>query len=321
MGDLTGIQWTDHTFNPHRGCSKVEDSPGCLNCYAEVMSHRNPAVLGVWGPDGVRAEASESYWKLPHKWNRAAEQEGQRHRVFCLSLGDWLEDRPELIPLRGRLLTTIAATPWLDWQLLTKRPEGWEDRMQEVARDDPDEGGVLASHWLDGDPPANVWVGASTENQKMADLRIPLLLQIPAVVRFLSLEPLLSAVDLSSWLRSRCGCGMGYPGRPAGHVVTMPPNPRPRICPHGPFCWEGCDWCIIGGESGPHRRPCEVAWIADIVHQCQGARVPVFVKQDAAARPGQRGRIPDELWIKEFPEGSPLPGPEPTCCPVGCCND
>jgi len=287
MGTITEIAWTDHSWNCWRGCSKI--SQGCDFCYAEQMSTRNPAVLGEWGPDGTRVVAAESYWKLPHKWNRAAEAEGRRHRVFCLSLGDWLEDRPELIPVRARLLTTIAETPWLDWQLLTKRPEGWEDRIHEITYTEDKTAADLAWDWLLGTPPPNVWVGASTENQEMADLRIPLLLQIPAAVRFVSAEPLLGPVTiLREW-------------RGLGHRFAEQADGGPCCCGRPSAYHTGIDWLIVGGESGPNRRPVEIDWIASLVRQCSNAGIAAFVKQDGHARPGQQGRIPDELWIKEFP--------------------
>src|SRR4051794_38669367 len=101
MATETKIQWTHHTFNPWRGCQKV--SPGCAHCYAEQLSLRNPKVLGEWGPDGKRVIASESYWRLPLKWNRDAHKAGERRRVFCASLADVFEDRPELVKPRERL--------------------------------------------------------------------------------------------------------------------------------------------------------------------------------------------------------------------------
>src|SRR5262245_49606753 len=115
------IQWTDHTFNVWRGCEKV--SPGCAHCYAETMSRRNPAVLGEWGKHGTRVIASEAMWREPLKWDRQARAAGVRKRVFCASLADVFEDRPELVAPRERLFRLIEDTPNLDWQLLTKRPE------------------------------------------------------------------------------------------------------------------------------------------------------------------------------------------------------
>src|SRR5688572_29932027 len=129
---ITKIEWTatvrpdgtvspGYTFNPWRGCAKV--SPGCTHCYAETLSKRNPAVLGTWGKDGVRAIGSDAYWRQPLAWNRAAKQAGERRRVFCASLADVFEDRPDLVGPRHRLVDLIQLTQHLDWLLLTKRPE------------------------------------------------------------------------------------------------------------------------------------------------------------------------------------------------------
>lgn len=182
MGTETKIQWADHTFNPWRGCTKV--SPGCKRCYAEAMSRRNPAVLGEWGPTGRRAIASENYWRLPLKWNREAEAAGVRRRVFCASLADVFEDRPELVQPRQRLVQLMHATEYLDWLVLTKRPENiepiyWRDRLS---------------------APRHLWLGVSVENQQAADERLPRLARLweVAEVLFLSFEPLLGPIRVAA---------------------------------------------------------------------------------------------------------------------------
>jgi len=175
MGERTDIQWCDHTFNPWRGCQRV--SPGCHNCYAETLSRRNPKVLGEWGPTGLRAIASESYWKQPLAWDRAAKKAGERRRVFCASLADVFEDHPGLEAPRARLWEIVDATPNLDWLVLTKRPENIGDMVPDV--------------WNET-PPGHLWLGVSCEDQPRADERIWRLLQTPAAVRFVSAEPLLA---------------------------------------------------------------------------------------------------------------------------------
>lgn len=182
-------------FNPWRGCTKV--SRGCANCYAEAGSKRNPAVLGVWGDAGTRVIASESYWRLPLKWDRQAAKAGERRRVFCASLADVFEDRPELVSPRQRLFRLIGDTPYLDWLLLTKRPEN----VLRMTHDEwcPPVPGHVSQNAGDGHSwkwPSNVWLGVSVEDQQRADERIPILLQTPAAVRFLSCEPLLGPLDL-----------------------------------------------------------------------------------------------------------------------------
>ena len=129
MAENSNIEWTHHTFNPWIGCTKV--SPGCANCYAETRSKRFPDQ-GQWGPNGKRVVTSDSNWKLPLRWNRAAEAAGERHRVFCASLADVFEaddtmpeaSRGPVMYARAGLFHLIMDTPRLDWLLLTKRPEG-----------------------------------------------------------------------------------------------------------------------------------------------------------------------------------------------------
>lgn len=189
MGMDSKIEWTTHTFNAWRGCTKV--SPGCAHCYAEKQAKRNPRSLGVWGDDGTRVVASEQGWRDVLKWDAAAVAAGERHRVFCLSMGDLFEPRPELVEPRNRLLATTQQTRSLDYLFLTKRPEYIGDRVPEA--------------WMLRGWPANVWMGVSVEDRKHGLPRIDELRGIPAPVRFLSVEPLLEelgSVDLSgiSWV-------------------------------------------------------------------------------------------------------------------------
>ncbi len=121
MGKITGIGWTDHTFNGWWGCVKVPGAPECAFCYAETFSRR--LGLDLWGKDADRRTFGDKHWKAPEAWNRQAQREGRRHRVFAMSMADWAEDRSDLDELRDRLFDLIRRTPWLDWQLLTKRIE------------------------------------------------------------------------------------------------------------------------------------------------------------------------------------------------------
>lgn len=270
----SAIEWCHHTFNPWRGCTKVSD--GCKNCYAETMSRRNTKTLGMWGPSGTRVVASESQWRLPLKWDKAAKAAGERHRVFCASLADVLEDwqgpmlnakgevlhrdegkldgnRPiGMFDMRRQLFETINATPHLDWLLLTKRPENAR-RM-------------LPDRWLDIRWPHNVWMGTSVENQSASDERIPHLLQIPAKVRFLSMEPLLGPVTVAA---------IG-----------------------------GINWVIVGGESGQHARPMSLEWASSIREHCRAASVPFFFKQlgGRGDKGGKLENIPENLRVREFPK-------------------
>lgn len=180
MAKDSRIEWTHHTFNPWWGCVKV--SPACAHCYAETWAHRLGAAL--WGRSAPRRFFNDDHWKHPLRWNAEAERYGVRRRVFCASMSDVFESRAELNSWRARLWPLIESTPWLDWLLLTKRP-------QNASRMTP---------WT-GSWPENVWLGTTTENQKYADLRIPHLLEVPARIRFLSAEPLLGPLSIRHWPR------------------------------------------------------------------------------------------------------------------------
>lgn len=182
MAENSKIEWTDATFNPWIGCTKV--SPACDFCYAEVSTPaRTLRASGqeTWGANAPRKRTSDANWREPLKWNRKAAAEGRRMRVFCASLADVFDNQ---VPdeWRADLFVLIRATPNLDWLLLTKRP-------QNIAK-------MLPPDWGAGYP--NVWLGTTVENQTEADRRIPHLLNVPARVRFLSCEPLLGPVDLTA---------------------------------------------------------------------------------------------------------------------------
>lgn len=179
MAKDTKISWTHHTFNPWWGCAKV--SPACQNCYAEAWAKR--VGSSVWGKDAPRRFFGNAHWNEPLRWNREAELDGGRRRVFCASMADVFERRMELHERRARLWNLIEQTPFLDWLLLTKRPHNIRSMVPWVEQ------------W-----PENVWLGCSAENQNWADKRIPILQQIPAKVRFLSCEPLLGELDLRRYL-------------------------------------------------------------------------------------------------------------------------
>lgn len=181
MAKSSKIEWTHHTFNPWWGCVKV--SPACLNCYAEAWSRR-VGRSDLWGKDGERRFFSDHHWREPLKWNQEAEKDGERRRVFCASMADVFERKASLNIWRDRLWQLIDETPWLDWLLLTKRPQNFKKYLP----------------WAD--LPPNIWLGATAENQKYFDKRIGYLLEIPATVHFLSCEPLLGPIDISKYSSS-----------------------------------------------------------------------------------------------------------------------
>lgn len=253
------IEWTDHTFNPWEGCTKV--SPGCAHCYAESRNARfGGGTAPNWGKGAPRRRTSVSNWNQPLKWDREAAASGVRPRVFCASLADWLDDE---VPIEwlADLLDLIRRTPNLDWLLLTKRPQNWRSRIDHASTSliDAPELYEWLEAWMLGTPPANVWVGTSVENQPMADARIPLLLEIPAAVRFLSMEPLLGEVRPAL----RCTRDTNGDGDCDRH---------PDGCP-------SIHWVIVGGESGPHARPMRPDWARSIRDQCKAAGVPFHFKQ------------------------------------------
>ncbi|MEX2015165.1 MAG: phage Gp37/Gp68 family protein, partial [Candidatus Hydrogenedentales bacterium] len=223
--------------NPWWGCTKV--SPGCKHCYAETFAHR--IGRDIWGALAPRRFFGDAHWREPLKWNAEAKAAGARRRVFCASMADVFENRAELNPYRERLWQLIADTPALDWLLLTKRPE----RVRKCV--------PWGDNW-----PANVWAGVTAENQRWAQARVPLLLELPAAVRFLSCEPLLGALDLSPWL-----------------------NGSRRV-----------DWVIAGGESGHKARPMNPEWARKLRNQCLSASVPFHFKQWGHWRPDYASASP-----------------------------
>ncbi len=285
MSERTEIEWADHTWSPWRGCTKV--SPGCANCYAETISRRNPAVLGSWGK-GAQRVISKS-WGLPYRWNRAHESGRSVRPTVFPSLCDWLDDE---VPIEwlARFLALIHATPNLNWLLLTKRPENWK-RVDEAWR----VGNLLMpvrlwlARWHDGNAPDNVWFGASVEDQERANDRVPELLQIPAKVRWLSVEPMLGPVNLSRVAFKKTGTFQNALNDRAGS--------RAEEMFGADFRVNRVDWVVIGGESGPKARGCDVKWVRSLISDCRLASVPVFVKQ--------LGSRPFRSW--DGPPGNTIP--------------
>lgn len=315
MAENSTIGWTDHTFNPWWGCTKV--SEGCKHCYAETLSNR----LGknVWGPKQPRRPMSEKYWREPLQWNADAISLGERYRVFCASMADVFEgyetmpeeSRPMVREARYRLFELIRQTPNLDWLVLTKRTGNVANCIHEVkcmaeGRDE-DFRWWLRGLYADGlgrsSPAHNLWIGTSCEDQKTADERIPHLLNIPAVVRFVSLEPLLGPIDLIAvnpepWIE-----GLGKDGKQWSDVLRGVRSLDDSVG-GGEYDLDGrIDWVIVGGESGPGHRQMDTEWLHSIVSDCRAARTPIFVKQDSGHRSGLQGRINDRVWsLKQYPE-------------------
>jgi protein gp37 len=288
MANKTGIEWTDSTWNPIRGCTPV--SPGCKNCYAAKVAKRFSFSGGAY--EGlVRINAAgertddwngnihfvEKHLLDPLKWKDVSQEidlgegvhryERRPRRIFVNSMSDLFHEN-----VTRRMLLDIAGVMvlgyWHTYQILTKRPERamavWPDVVSEavdIMRSVQDRGGIADRRvfrsldmrrrdkvaWTL--PLPNVWLGVSVENQAAADERIPLLLQTPAAVRFLSCEPLLGNLEISRWFAAACG--------------------------DAPWL----DWVICGGESEHGARPMLPDWARSLRDQCQAAGVPFFFKQ------------------------------------------
>jgi len=274
MSDSSAIEWTDATWNPVSGCSRVSD--GCRNCYAEALSHRFGWTTKTWSHvnavENVRLH--EERLDAPLHWRKP-------RRVFVNSMSDLFHEQVPDAFIK-RVWQTMRAASRHTFQVLTKRPE----RMRAfVQRYYPE---ALFS--------SNVWLGVSVENQRAADERIPLLLQTPAAVRFLSCEPLLEMVNIAPYLGLEEG-EPEYPWEPVSYERVEP---------------SGISWVIIGGESGPKARPMNEAWAYYLVQQCQAAGVAPFVKQMGQVWARQHGckerhaglmeEWPEHLRVREWPD-------------------
>lgn len=236
-GDMsTKIEWTDETWNPITGCRKISD--GCKNCYAERMAKRLAGRYGYPADDPFKPTFHEDRLKIPLKWKKP-------RRIFVCSMSDFFGAGLEQM---CKILQVIDKCPQHTFMILTKR-------VLELA---------TFNHvcgWPDDQK--NLWIGVSVENQAAADERIPVLLDTPVAVRFVSCEPLLGYVDFQR--------------------LTLN---RPTL-----------DWVIAGAETGPGARPMEVAWAHDLMYQCKEEGIPFFMKQMSKKAP-----IPDDLMIREFPD-------------------
>lgn len=325
MGTDTGIEWTDATWNPVRGCSRV--SPGCENCYAETMAARFAGPGQAY--EGLARHASFTKGvmrdKRPARWTGVVRMVPEHladplrwrkpRRIFVNSMSDLFHEKltnEEIAAVFG----VMAANSRHTFQVLTKRAErmrewfwwveekadrgnvwGRADVCQYEAFGRLDEAGrKLLLHPIKGVfkswpwPLPNVWLGVSVEDQRRADERIPLLLETPAAVRFISAEPLLGPVDLSRFRKDRCdACG-----------------DEPADCGHGlgRINVTGLDWVIAGAESGPGARPAQLAWYQSLRSQCTEAGVAFFMKQMVVGGKLTKdmNEFPADLRVREWPK-------------------
>ncbi|MEJ7730499.1 MAG: phage Gp37/Gp68 family protein [Polyangiaceae bacterium] len=354
MSATTSIEWTDKSWNPVRGCALV--SPGCTNCYAMKFAHR---FSGAGKPyDGLTrltkhgpvwtGEALFIPWALeePFRWKKP-------QRVFVNSMSDLFHEdvTDEQI---AAVFGVMAAAPQHTFQILTKRPERMRAFLREVMPRLADDNRAIAAApavhqttlraaveylgkhpaldaaWerdrearnrdVEAWPLRNVWIGVSVEDQARANERIPLLLDTPAAVRWVSAEPLLERVSLADLYDHAGGiikplCGLHWQPTPASwsqRGVTV-------LKPKGPTI----DWVVVGGESGPGARPFHLDWARKVVADCKAAGVPCFVKQLGAVpvhtppewgaqcglhlgdrKGGDMAEWPEELRVRQYPEGS-----------------
>ena len=279
MADNTHIEWTDATWNPITGCSVV--SPGCTNCYAmklagtRLRDHPSRSGLTVDSKAGPvwngEVRFNEQWLDQPLAWKR-------QRRIFVCAHGDLFHDavRDEWI---DDVFAVMAAAEWHTFQVLTKRPA----RMREYLADEErvyricaaahklkDAGHAIGKiGWSmlgeDGQwPLPNVWLGVSVEDQARADERIPILLDTPAAVRWISAEPLLGPVNLRR--------------------LRIAPDHHTMIDGLGGYALErggrtNLDWVVVGGESGAGARPMHPNWARALRDQCAGAGVPFLFKQ------------------------------------------
>jgi len=294
----TTIEWTDRVWNPVRGCALV--SAGCTNCYAMKQAHRfsgkgkpyeGLTKMTSHGPTWTgRARIVPEMLNVPLLWRKPS-------RIFVNSMSDLMhEDVPD--EFIAEVFAIMARCQQHTFQLLTKRPE----RLHAFCNAETRWWDIASKHY--GKPLPNVWLGVSVEDQATADERIPLLLDTPAAIRFLSCEPLLAPIDFSpdfgnydarDYLRGLLR--YGEPGDAAGAGAGIVTEQGNKI-----------NWVIIGGESGSAARRFDVEWARSVIRQCREARVPAFYKQGGASNACPHDRagghidcFPDDLKIREFP--------------------
>lgn len=277
MGAKSKIEWTDNTFNPWIGCTRV--GPGCDHCYAERFGQR----FGVaWGPGALRRRTSEANWREPLRWAaRIRITGGPRERVFCASLADVFDhEAPEV--WRQDLWALIRATrDVLDWLLLTKR-------IGNAAS-------MLPPDLQDGEP--GVWLGMTAVTQEEFDRDWRKMARLKAYIRFLSYEPALGPLSLKNEFALYQHGALDIDAEPTVMDLKW-------LSQLGGRWSDSPDWLITGGESGPGARPPHPDWFRQVREQCKAAGVPFFLKQITDAR-GQKlpmNEWPEDLQnLREYP--------------------
>jgi protein gp37 len=306
MGATTNIEWTEATWNPVSGCTEV--SPGCDHCYAKSVAERFRGTQGHYYEHGFDVTLRPDKLDLPLRWTKPK-------RIFVNSMSDLFHDQvpDEYI---ARVFAVMALAPQHTFQLLTKRHgrmrsllgsddfpmlvrramREFEPPVNHLEDPDPADGGNCGNcaagvaHASFNWPLRNVWLGVSVENQQWADIRIPALLDTPAAVRFLSMEPLLGPVDLAAVPRPACTCGE----RPLKITAERSLPVHRTGCPATRYPWP--DWVIVGGESGRGARPMHPGWARSLREQCTAAGVPFLFKQWGEWAPSM-GRVEHQGFV------------------------
>ena len=288
------IEWTDESWNPVTGCTPI--SEGCAHCYAKRAAE-GPRLRGKFGypaDEPFRVTVHPDKIEEPRHWRKP-------RKVFICSMGDLFHDQ---VP--QEVITAVLSVIWQHpehiFQVLTKRPQRMNILFSLLTR-------VKSVPWPW--PIPNLWLGVTCENQARADERIPLLLQTPAAVRFVSVEPMLGPLVFERWLDPIGQEACMNHGADERHYLTpeevsaisFTKQGDARCMECGDLCGltgydDGIDWVICGGETGPGARPMKLEWARSLRDQCKAAGVPYFFKKVTGGRP-----IPDDLMIREFPKG------------------
>ena len=275
---MSKIEWTEKTWNPISGCTKISD--GCKNCYAEKMANRLKAI----GTKGY-----ENGFAVTLHPDRIGEPLNRKKPTmyFVCSMGDIFNEKvPDAFI--DAVFATMALCPQHTFQVLTKRVDRMEKYLNEAEK-------RIEAYFMHDEqtaqfqyPLPNVWLGVTAENQEQADKRIPILLDTPAALRFVSVEPMLDEINLD-------GLGLEWGGSYYGTKCTKCGNAGSSgivlgCCEDDIWCGEcgsrehiedlpTLDWVIIGGETGAGARPLQYEWVKDIQEQCKAANVPFFFKK------------------------------------------
>lgn len=296
MGIKSKIEWTDATWNPITGCTPI--SEGCENCYAKREAEsRLRGQAGYDKDNPFKVTFHSDRLDQPSRWAKP-------RKIFVCSMGDLFHEDVPLAWIND-VFRTIQQAQQHTFIILTKRP----DRMKKYMKLLLDVRG-----WPKEDIPfSNVWLGVTVENQQRANERIPLLIDTPAAVRFVSAEPMLGPIDLSNWFIETCTCCGGQ-----GLVSDLVKGPIVPTWATATRCCDKCggvgkvsnprlSWIICGGETGKHARPMYPDWVGNLKFQCNVAKVPFFFKSWGEWGVDDKLNAEPDLWI--HPSGKTLQDP------------